>query len=98
MAQGRKHTGTAYRQSQELKAEVLARDGYRCSRCGCGVGDSCNLHWAMVTQLDVAHIVPWAVSHDSSLANLRALCHPCNMREGIGNASQPVVVDGQYLA
>lgn len=86
---GVKNTGTAYHQSPEFKASIHERDGERCQLCGCGIGQVCDLHWSSVTQLDVAHIIPWLVSHDTTPANVRLLCHPCNKREGTGTAGQP---------
>lgn len=82
--------GRAYRQSSEYKAIILERDHHRCQVCGCALGQVCNLHYAPVTQLDVAHIVPWAETHDSTPSNMRAICHPCNKREGYHTERQPV--------
>ena len=72
--------GKAYRQHQTYKKVILERDGYRCQICGCGIGDVCNLHLAQVTQLDVAHIIPYPVG-PSTPENQRVLCHPCNCRD-----------------
>ena len=51
--------GRAYRQHSTFKARIRERDGHRCQLCGCGVGDVCDRHWSTVTQIDVAHIVPF---------------------------------------
>lgn len=58
---------------QEIKDLVYIRDGAQCTyvspdgvRCGCGH----NLH--------IDHIVPYTVSHDNSLSNLRLLCSAHN--------------------
>ena len=56
--------GRAYNQQGALKAMVRWRDNFTCQLCG-GFG------W------DVDHIIPWQESHDSSLGNLRVLCHRC---------------------
>ena len=87
--------GATYRQSAQVREYVRKRDGYRCRLCGCGVGQVCNLHYASVGQLDVAHIRPWEQSHDSTLANLRVLCHPCNLREARGTAGETVFAGGE---
>jgi|SRR3990167_10954711 len=58
--------GKAYRQHQSLKKVVRERYNYTCQLCG-------NEGWI------VDHIIPWAISHDSTLANLRVLCHGCNL-------------------
>ena len=59
--------GTAYRQHQTLKKYIRERDNYTCQLCG-------NEGWI------VDHIEPWSISHDSTLDNLRVLCHACNLR------------------
>ena len=58
--------GKAYRQHTSLKNFVRQRDNYTCQLCG-GYGDI------------VDHIIPYAISHDSSLSNLRVLCRRCNL-------------------
>jgi len=72
-------SGKAYRQSQAFKAQIRERDGNRCQLCGCGLGDVCDRHMAPVSQLDVAHIVPWPEGA-STPDNLCVMCHPCNKR------------------
>jgi len=67
----RQRGGKAYRQHQSLKKYVRERDNYTCQRCGATL--------AANVQLDVDHIVPFHVSHDSLLSNLRVLCHSCNL-------------------
>jgi len=59
--------GKAYRQHQTLKAFIRERDGYTCRLCG-------EEGWM------VDHIVAWGVSHDSTVSNLRVLCHACNLK------------------
>ncbi len=58
--------GKTYRQHQSLKAFIRERDNYTCQLCG-------EEGWI------VDHIVPYAISHDSTLSNLRVLCHKCNL-------------------
>jgi len=58
--------GRNYRQHTGLKEQVRRKFNYTCQLCG-GPGH------------DVDHIIPWYISHDSTLANLRVLCHKCNM-------------------
>lgn len=57
--------GRGYRQHTSLKDLVRWRDSFTCQICG-GYGD------------EVDHIVPWGISHDSTLPNLRVLCLKCN--------------------
>ena len=76
--------GKAYRQHTSFKDVIRHRDDYRCQLCGCGVGDSCDRHWTQVTQIDVAHIVPFKDGGPSTPDNMRVVCHPCNKREGKG--------------
>lgn len=58
--------GKAYRQHQSLKKFIRERDNYTCQLCG-------KEGWI------VDHKIPWAISHDSSIPNLRVLCHACNL-------------------
>lgn len=55
-----KRTGRPWRRR---KRQVLIRDGYVCHLCGMGGADSAD------------HLIPWSVSQDDSLANLRAVHH-----------------------
>jgi len=82
--------GKTYKQATTYKQAILERDGHRCRLCGCGMGEVCNLHYAPVSQLDVAHIEPWAVGRNSTPGNQRVLCHPCNVRERYGTHGQGV--------
>jgi hypothetical protein len=52
----------------ELRLACLTRDHWRCVLCG-----------APATDAD--HIVPRSEGGPNTLANLRALCHPCHLRE-----------------
>ncbi len=56
---------TAYRQHQAYKDRIRERDNYTCQLCG-------EEGW------QVDHIIPFAISHDSSEENLRVLCRKCN--------------------
>jgi 5-methylcytosine-specific restriction endonuclease McrA len=66
MRKGVFNGGTAYRQKQSFKQYIRERDKYTCQLCG-GYGDQ------------VDHIVPHAVSQDSTVGNMRVLCKPCNL-------------------
>ena len=57
--------GSHYSQSKGLKDQVRRKFNHTCQICG-RPGN------------DVDHIIPWAESHDSTLSNLRVLCHSCN--------------------
>jgi 5-methylcytosine-specific restriction endonuclease McrA len=59
--------GKGYRQSIEVKTLIRERDNHTCQICG-------------KPGHDVDHIIPWKESHDSTLGNLRVLCHSCNMK------------------
>lgn len=63
----RQRGGKAYRQHQSLKKFIRERDNYTCQLCG-------KEGWI------VDHIIPWTISHDSTLANLRVSCHSCNLK------------------
>jgi len=84
------HGGRCYNQGKKYKQAILERDGHRCQLCGCGIGQVCNLHYAPVSQLDVAHIPPWQEAHLSTPDTQRILCHPCNVRERYHTQCQPV--------
>lgn len=58
--------GNAYRQHTTLKNFIRERDHYTCQICG-EYGDQ------------VDHIIPYAISHDSHISNLRVLCRKCNI-------------------
>ena len=79
-----KRGGRAYRQHVTFKEWIRARDNYQCQLCGCHVGETCDRHYALVSQLDVAHIIPWPLG-SSTPENMRVLCHPCNKREDYGS-------------
>lgn len=58
--------GKAYRQHKSLRQFILDRDNHTCQLCG-------------KTGNIVDHIIPYAVSYDSTVGNLRALCFRCNV-------------------
>lgn len=53
----------------EVKRAVLVEAGHRCAIPTC-----------RATTTEIAHIVPWAESHDNSFQNLIALCPNCHTR------------------
>jgi len=57
--------GKAYRQKDYVRQMVLERDNFECQICG-------------APAQEVDHIIPWAVSRDSTFSNLRAICVKCN--------------------
>ena len=59
------HLGLKYSQRTDYKNSILERDNYICQVCG-------------NPAQEVDHIIPWAISHDSSRSNLRAICIKCN--------------------
>ena len=56
---------TCYRQKEKYKEKIRERDNHTCQLCG-------------EPAREVDHIIPWAVSHDSSESNLRVLYVRCN--------------------
>jgi len=58
--------GLKHRERTAYKKSILERDKHICQICG-----------TLATFVD--HIIPWAISHDSSPSNLRAICRPCNI-------------------
>ena len=58
--------GRAYRQHTDLKNYLREKANYTCAICE-RYGDI------------IDHIIPYAISHDSSLSNLRVLCRECNL-------------------
>ncbi len=58
---------TCYRQRTTYKDKIRVRDKNTCQLCG-APGEA------------VDHIIPYAVSQDSSPSNLRLLCRSCNNR------------------
>lgn len=53
-----------------LRAQVYARDGNRCLRCG------------HIEDLQIDHIYPWADGGPTKLSNLQTLCRRCNNWKG----------------
>ena len=58
--------GKHYDQGQSLKKFIRERDNYTCRLCG-------KEGWI------IDHIIPWRISHDSTIGNLRVVCHACNV-------------------
>lgn len=52
----------------ELKNQILKRDGYRCGNCG------------SMTDLHVHHIVPLSKGGTNQLSNLRTICKECHKK------------------
>ena len=75
--------GKAYRQNIKVKEFIRQRDNNTCQLCGCKVGDVCSRHpYFPVVQMDVAHIVAWDHSLNSSKPyNLQLQCHSCNVSQ-----------------
>ena len=53
----------------DMKRAVLVEAGHRCAIPTC-----------RATTTEIAHIIPWAESHDNSFENLIALCPNCHTR------------------
>lgn len=55
---------------EELRQQVLERDGHRCVEC------------ESVKRLSVDHIIPERFGGETVLENLQAMCRPCNSEKG----------------
>lgn len=62
-----KRTGRPW---QRRKARVIRRDAGLCHLCGTHGADTAD------------HLIPWSISHDDSMGNLKAAHVPCNQRRG----------------
>lgn len=56
-----------YSQHLDFKERIRKKFKHTCQICG------------RRGSREVDHIIPWSISHDSSEANLRVLCKPCNL-------------------
>ncbi|WP_404487568.1 HNH endonuclease [Pseudomonas sp. HT11] len=56
-----------------LRAQIFARDGHACLRCGCSV----------LMRLRADHFVPESQGGEASLGNLQTLCMSCNSWKGV---------------
>jgi 5-methylcytosine-specific restriction endonuclease McrA len=61
------YLGLKRRDQLTYKNKIRERDAYTCQLCG-------------NPGREVDHIIPWAISHDSSPSNLRVLCKSCNLK------------------
>jgi len=57
--------------TEEMRREVIRRDGRRCARCG---STSAVFH--------IDHIVPFALGGACAVDNLQVLCETCNLAKG----------------
>lgn len=57
-------------QWREMSAACIKRDGYRCTRCGCGSTPD--------NRLNADHIIPVSRGGKTVLFNLRTLCVRCH--------------------
>ncbi len=57
--------GSHYNQRKTFKQKIHERDNHTCQVCG-------------APSQEVDHIIPWAISHDSTPSNMRAICIKCN--------------------
>jgi len=73
--------------SNELRAQVLERNGYTCQMCGVGAGDPDPLGTTRTVRLTIGHIVDKSKGGEETLANLRAVCEACN--QGLQNTAPP---------
>lgn len=64
---------------EAVDAYVMARDGHRCTRCGCTSADS---------PLTIAHRIAHAQGGHYTPTNLRVLCINCHADSEIGSANR----------
>jgi len=74
---------TARTVSSTRRAEVFARDGYTCQRCGAGGGEPDSARPGRRVRLQVHHVTPKERGGTDRLDNLETLCSTCN--EGKSN-------------
>jgi len=67
---GHSDTGLGSAASHSTKRKVMARDGYKCLKCGA------------TDRLHVDHIVPGSLGGPGTMDNLQTLCHRCNVAKG----------------
>lgn len=63
--------------SAKVRAEVLRRDGFKCSYCGTEDGP-----------FDIDHVKPVALGGSDDLSNLTAACATCNRSKGAKSISE----------
>lgn len=73
---------------KSLRTQRLILDGYTCQVCGADL---------TVTQYNVHHRIPFAISKDNSIDNLVSLCIPCHGREEFKIKSQLFPKNVQHL-
>jgi len=61
---------TAYRQQPKYRGTIFERDDRTCQLCGATECDG--------VRLELDHIIPYAISHNSEADNLRVTCVSCN--------------------
>lgn len=59
--------------SNDVKAEVMRRDGGRCRRCGA------------TEDLQFDHVIPWSRGGANTVKNIQLLCGACNRRKRDGH-------------
>ena len=72
--------------TEQVRKEVLKRDGYVCRMCGAKNGDPDEYNPRSQVRLHVRHIIDWNRGGTDELANLRVLCNTCS--EGTRNLVQ----------
>ena len=68
MQKGAKLHGLTEKEWFDLRQRRKALDGFQCILCGYRGSDGHGKH------LQTDHVVPWSMSHDNSMSNLRTLC------------------------
>lgn len=51
---------------------VLKHFGFKCAECGCDKLD----------ELELDHIIPYAISGDTNIHDMQVLCKRCNKKKG----------------
>ena len=63
--------GVSWSKWRKIRRQVIARDGNKCSYCGCETD-----------KIAIDHIVPLYQGGTSDLSNLTVACTPCNSSKG----------------
>lgn len=73
--------------SQQLRTQILERNGYTCQLCGAGPGDPDPFDAERKVRLHIDHITPISQGGSDDPENLRVVCSACN--SGRANVETP---------
>lgn len=73
--------------SQQLRTQILERNGFTCQLCGAGPGDPDPFDSTRKVRLHIDHITPVSQGGSDDPSNLRVVCSACNA--GRSNVETP---------